>query len=57
MEMKYALLNYYYTEISMLHEDGGSFYRPLFFDFGDDPQSYENVTLNVMLGKHLKLSQ
>lgn len=37
MQTKLALLNYYYTELSMLHEEGGAFYRPLFFDFPMDP--------------------
>lgn len=56
MKTKYALLNYYYTEISMLHEEGGTFYRPLFFDFPNDPDAYANKTHNIMLGQHLKLS-
>ena len=51
-----ALLNYYYTEISMLHEEGGAFYRPLFFDFPGDPKTTTNFTQNVMLGSALKLS-
>lgn len=49
-------MNYYYTEISMLHEEGGAFYRPLFFDFPDDNLAYQNLTHNVMLGRNLKVS-
>lgn len=36
MQTKLALLNYYYTEITMLHEEGGTFFRPLFFDFPNE---------------------
>lgn len=56
MQTKMALINYYYTEISMLNETGGAFYRPLFFDYPKDPDAYLNQTLNVMLGAALKLS-
>lgn len=56
MQTKLALINYYYTEMSMLHEEGGAFYRPLFFDFPQDADAYQNQTHNVMLGKNLKLS-
>lgn len=55
-QTKLALVNYYYTEISMLHEEGGAFYRPLFFDFPDDNLAYQNLTHNVMLGRNLKVS-
>lgn len=42
MQTKMALVNYYYTEMSMLHEEGGAFYRPLFFDFPYDDMAYQN---------------
>lgn len=56
MLQKMSLINYYYTEISMLHEEGGAFYRPLFFDFPLDNDATLNITQNVMLGPGLKLS-
>lgn len=56
MQTKYALINYYYTEISMIHEEGGAFYKPLFFEFPYDDVAYYNQTHNIMLGEHLKLS-
>jgi len=40
MRTKYSLVNYYYTELSMLHETGGSFYKPVFFEFPDDANAY-----------------
>lgn len=42
MQTKLAMVNYYHTEISMLHEEGGAFYRPLWFDFPEDPKAYLN---------------
>jgi len=56
MRTKYSLLNYYYTELSMLHETGGPFYKPVFFEFPDDANAYQDQRDNVMLGKALKLS-
>jgi alpha-glucosidase (family GH31 glycosyl hydrolase) len=42
MQTKLALVNYYHTEISMLHEEGGAFYRPLWYDFPEDQHAYKN---------------
>ena len=56
MKKKLALSNYYYTEMSMISEEGGAFFRPLFFDFHNETEAYLNVTNNVMLGSALKLS-
>jgi len=56
MRTKYSLINYYYTEMSLLHETGGAFYKPVFFEFPDDNMAYMDQTNNVMLGKALKLS-
>jgi len=53
---KYDLISYYYTELTHIHEDGGPFYKPLFFSFPDDDNSYSNQIFNVMLGEALKLS-
>ena len=56
MQIKLALVPYYYTEMSMLHMEGGAFYRPLFFDFPNDTNAYVNQTHNVMLGGSMKAS-
>ena len=42
--------------MSMISREGGTFFRPLFFDFPDDPNAYLNQTHNVMLGSGLKVS-
>ena len=57
MRTKYCLLRYYYTHMFMLHKNGGGpFYKPLFFEFPDDPKTFSDFENNVMLGASLKLS-
>lgn len=57
MRTKLALVSYYYTELSMIsNEEGGAFFRPLFFDFPQNNEAYEDQTNNIMLGRSLKLS-
>lgn len=55
MFTKLHLIRYMYTQMSMIQQDGGAFYRPLFFDFPNDDGAYENQEYNVMLGPSLKL--
>jgi alpha-glucosidase (family GH31 glycosyl hydrolase) len=52
---KYNMIRYYYTELSMLSQDGGAFYKPLFFEFPDDPNATLDQENNIMLGSALKL--
>ena len=40
MRVKYHMIRYYYTELSMLHKEGGAFYKPLFFEFPNDEEAY-----------------
>ena len=35
---------------------GGTFFKPLFFEFPDDPRAWENVEEGIMLGPALRLS-
>jgi alpha-glucosidase (family GH31 glycosyl hydrolase) len=35
---------------------GGSFFKPLFFEFPNDPKAYQNIEINIMLGDALKAS-
>jgi len=56
MRAKLCLIRYYYTELSKVHQEGGAFYKPMYFSFPNDPGAYEAPQLNVMLGEALKLS-
>jgi hypothetical protein len=51
------MIKYFYSEISLLSLDGegGSFYRPVFFDYPNESGSYTNQEINVMLGRCVKL--
>jgi alpha-glucosidase (family GH31 glycosyl hydrolase) len=59
---KYSLQKYYYTHMYLLSMDsdsleGATFYKPLFFEYPNDPQAYQvSPSENVMLGPSLKLS-
>lgn len=50
------MIRYYHTQITKLHLEGGTFFKPLFFSFPDDPGAYANQENNIMLGDALKLS-
>jgi len=52
---KMCLIRYYYSEMSHVQRYGGAFFKPLFFEFPDDPEAYGHQVRNVMLGSHLKL--
>jgi len=55
MYTKLSLIRYYYTQLSIVQQEGGAFYRPLFFDYPNDDSAYHNQELNIMLGPALKL--
>ena len=55
MQTKLHLIRYYYTQLSFLSTTGGTFFKPMFFEFPADALAYENIPLNAMLGKALKL--
>jgi alpha-glucosidase (family GH31 glycosyl hydrolase) len=59
MAMRYSLLRYLNTRLwrhSLWSDDGGTFFKPLFFEFPDDDGAYEDMSLNVMWGPSIKLS-
>jgi alpha-glucosidase (family GH31 glycosyl hydrolase) len=56
---KYKLVRYYYTNLFLMSvstDPQKPFYKPVFFSFPDDRNTYTNITYNVMLGDSLKLS-
>jgi len=56
MRTKMELIRYYYTGLALSSQEGGAFYKPMYFEFPDDPLAYKEVRDNVMLGTSLKLS-
>lgn len=54
---KYSLIRYYYSELMTMSLRGEkSFYKPVFFAYPDDMNTYTDLTNNVMIGDNLKLS-
>ena len=54
--MRYNYIRYYYSNFIKIEEVGGSFFRPAFFDYPNDPLSYVDVENNIFLGSALKAS-
>lgn len=53
---RYHLVRYYYTQLYLVNQAGGAFYKPVFHEYPMDPLAYTNMTYNIMLGDALKLS-
>lgn len=54
---KYSLIRYYYQNLFTISTNGtGTFYKPMFFEFPDDENSYTDIVYNIMLGDSIKLS-
>jgi len=56
MYKKLHMIRYLYTQMSIIQQEGGSYFRPLFYDFPNEEGSYTDPELNIMLGPSLKLS-
>jgi hypothetical protein len=56
MYRKLHLIRYYYTELNLLSTEGGTFFKPLFFEFNDAGSFTASQEENIMLGSALKLS-
>jgi alpha-glucosidase (family GH31 glycosyl hydrolase) len=56
MKTRMSLIKYYHTELTYLHLNGGTFFKPLFFEFPDDAAAMEaSQEYNFMLGSAIKL--
>lgn len=53
---RYTLIRYFYSQFWAINEFGGSFFKPLFFEFGDDPTAYQVIEKNILVGNALKAS-
>lgn len=57
IKRKYSLIRYYYTQMFLVSTQNiGTFFKPVFFEFPDDPKAFNEQIYNVMLGDSLKLS-
>jgi alpha-glucosidase (family GH31 glycosyl hydrolase) len=52
----YSLIRYYYSTFAHINQKGGSFFRPLKFDWASDAKAYVDTHKNILLGKALKVS-
>jgi len=50
------MLRYYYSSFWSINQYGGSFFKPLFFEFPSDPNTYNDIEINMLLGNSLKAS-
>ena len=54
---RYHLVRYYYTQLYLVNQNGGTFYKPVLYEFPDDVNTYTIPhQYNIMLGQSLKLS-
>ena len=56
LRWRYALMRYYYTQMYINSIEGGMFWKPLFIEFPEDSNTYDNLERNIMIGPALKLS-
>jgi hypothetical protein len=53
---RYRWVKYYYSNFFSLALHGGSFFKPLFYEYPLDTYSYKDLQVNILLGEALKLS-
>lgn len=56
IQVRYHLINYYYTHFYLANQGNGPVYKPLFFEYPDDVNAFKDQTNNVMIGDSLKVS-
>lgn len=54
--LRYSFIKYYYTSFYNFYLEGGSFMKPLFYEYPQDPKAYLDVEVNILLGDAMKLS-
>jgi alpha-glucosidase (family GH31 glycosyl hydrolase) len=43
MYKRLHMIRYLYTQMSIIQQEGGSYFRPLFYDFPDEVGAYEDL--------------
>ncbi len=56
IQQRYNLINYFYTELHKVAENGGTVWKPVFFEFQTDSFAYLNPEGNFMIGPAIKVS-
>lgn len=56
MFLRYKLHTYLYTLVHLASLNGKPIFRPLFYDYPEDPRAYNDVHENGMLGDAIKFS-
>ncbi len=55
---RYSLLRYIYSSFHQIGQQGGAFFKPLYYDYPNDNSTYDDDSTerNILLGSALKLS-
>ena len=53
---RYNFVKYYYTAFYDISTVGGSFFKPLFYEYPLDSFSYNDIQINMLIGSAMKLS-
>jgi len=53
---RYNFIKYYYSAFYDIGLQGGSFFKPLFYEYTMDKRSFDEIEINILLGDALKLS-
>jgi alpha-glucosidase (family GH31 glycosyl hydrolase) len=53
---RYNLIPYLYSHVIKMNQEGGTYFKPVFFEFPSDPMAYADNTNNFMLGDSIKVS-
>jgi alpha-glucosidase (family GH31 glycosyl hydrolase) len=53
---RYSFIKYYYSSLYNIYLEGGSFFKPLFYEYPQDKKAFIDVEVNILLGDAMKLS-
>lgn len=55
---KYSLIKYHYTEYLNIYANGGVYFKPMYFEFPNNDNSFDmaKISYDFMLGSALKVS-
>ena len=56
LRLRYTLLRYFYTQMYLASENGGTLWKPLFFEFPEEIHAYSDIERNIMIGPSIKFS-